>query len=242
MDGDRGAGAWSCQGPSGWELSSFTGIRVSASVRLLLSARAAADSGDSVRHLRVTVAEGRDTLGPQQFRAAWHWRPARDGIVASRCSRSTLHCRAPAARCALSENTQASLLCGWIVTAGRMCWIRVGLGSMLDALVASINRADILAILPFIARRGQTSGLRAGPAPYPLNLALQSSLPLPPPPPPRLVCLRSCAISARLRVPMTLSEARSGPRMRLPRRLKDRGGPRRRRTGPDRLEDRGRSV
>jgi hypothetical protein len=58
---------------------------------------------------------------------------------------------------------------------------------------------------------------------------------------PDLAChVHPAVIIVRTRVPMTRTEARRGPRMRLPGRLGDRGGAGQRRTGPDRLEDRGR--
>jgi hypothetical protein len=66
----------------------------------------------------------------------------------------TLRRRSPAARHAPSEDTRASSLSGWMVAAGWTCSIRVDLGSMLNASTASFNRADSLAILPFIACRG----------------------------------------------------------------------------------------
>ncbi len=63
----------------------------------------------------------------------------------------------PAARCAPSGDTWASLLRGWMINAtGWTCKIRVGLGFMRNARMAIINRVDSLAILPFIACRGKT--------------------------------------------------------------------------------------
>ncbi len=84
--------------------------------------------------------------------------------------------RATAARCAASENTLAGLLRDWMDAARWMCWIRVGLGSMRIARLASINRADRLAILPYVACRVQAVGRRTSPLPpFPT-----SSVPLPP--------------------------------------------------------------